>query len=812
MNVSSQNLANLPSSPPEAAFDAGKFYSRAGILFFELDAQGVLISLNSTAEEVLDCDEGDSIGKEMTLFLDPDQHARFKLLLAGTVNRGILRDEPLLLRALDGRQVAVRYNGLCQYDDSRNPVVLHLYLRDETLQSQLGRLNALATEIISFLPVDIKSAPGLLERLRVSVSATYAGFSWPEHGRMHVIDPTRPPNGIQPLALSWPAAHWESLAKAIAQQQAEGRAFGGWSSDLEALYAALPELPEETVKKSLDGLAFVSVWPVILEEGTESPAAYFYLLGHNKLDLSPEAYELIRAVVPHLRVLSKPAARVESVPTASDCMINEEAPILGMMVVRDGIIARGNRWVQKFLGWPASALSGQRLVDLVSSEDQDKLAQLTGGGFDEEKEAGLSRIALRARGGETRVVEAAFQTAVVDNKPSQVWYFVSKEDERRLKAQLVQARKTEALGLLSGGLVHDFNNLMACILGYSSLLVEEINQESPYWHDIQQIFKTADEASERMTRLLAYAQSKTCFVENLDLNQLIKEVAGILSRTSDKGIMIRADLEPQLSSLRADASQMQQVILQLALNAREAMPKGGKLFFKTQNIEVGERGLWKTQGAQPGRYVQLAVSDTGQGIRPEDKEKLFDPRFTTKETERGRGYGLSFVQEIVRAHGGFISVFSEPQKGSMIKVHFPVTGGNGEKVPTKSEEVPLLGKEIILLIDEERKLQETARKMLTRYGYKVIGAQNSNEALAIYKKYQQRIDLVILDVNMRGAQIRHVVDQLNQLNPEVKILAATGRGETLESQPFAIDRFAGQVEKPYQIRPLTQTIRAALNA
>ena len=811
MENSKEHLSKNVSQSVEIDFDPGKFYSRAGILFFEVDAQGVIISMNSVAEETLACDESECMGKELALFIDIDHRNRLMQLIESAMNRGIVRDESLQLRSLESKNVSVQFNALCQYDESRNPVVIHLYLKDISRQVCLAGLNTLATEVIPLLPLNIKTAPTLLEKLRGSVSATYAGFSWPEHGRMHVIDPQGAPNVVQPMALSWPSGHWEILSHAIARQQGIGRTSGGWSSDLKTLMTQDLTLSSDALSKSLEGIFSVAVWPVRLKEDT--PCCYFYMLGRQLIDLNEEIYAFIQSIAVHFHVLGKATTtppESPSMPKAFDS--SQETPVLGMMVVRDGIINHANRWMQKFLGHPISALAGQRLLDLVSSEDQEKISKVVGGGFAEEKETGLAKISLRSSSGELKAVEAVFQTALVEGKPAQIWHFVSKEDERRLTAQLIQARKTEAMGLLAGGLVHDFNNLMACVLGYSSLLTEEINPESPYHHDIQQIHKTSEEASERMARLMAYAQNKPYFVEKLDLNQLIKEVAGILSRTSDKQISIRADLDAELQPFSADASQIQQVILQLALNAREAMPIGGKLLFKTQEILVGERGLWKNQGAKPGQYIQLSVSDTGQGMSSAAKDKLFDPQYTTKGEERGRGMGLAFVQEIVRAHGGFISIFSEPQKGSMIKVHFPVTPKANIVKETPVIEAPALGKETLLLIDEEKMLQETARKMLTRYGYKVIGAHNLNDAMAIYKKYQDRIDLVMLDIHVRGARLQRVVAKLMQLNPQVKLLAVTGKGERLSEEILEAQRFLGQVEKPYQIRPLAQTIRTALNA
>jgi CheY-like chemotaxis protein len=367
------------------------------------------------------------------------------------------------------------------------------------------------------------------------------------------------------------------------------------------------------------------------------------------------------------------------------------------------------------------------------------------------------------------------------------------------------------MGLIAGGLVHDFNNLMASILGYSSLLVEEIEKNNPIHQDIIQIHKTAEEASDRMARMMSYAQNVPYIVNDLNINQLVKEIAGILSRISNKNLTIRADLQPDITPFRGDASQIQQVILQLALNAKEAMDEGGKLLFKTRVIDVGERGLLKNQGATPGQYVQLTVSDTGCGITPENKVLLFKTAFSSKEENRGRGTGLMFVKKIIEAHKGFISVFSEPENGTMIKVHFPIEVQE-ETIQVDQSDAVLLGKETVLMVDEEQLLRDAARKMLIRYGYKVITAKTSNEAVLQLKKHSDRIDLIVLDLHMRGPLIQRVIQRFKQLKPNVKIIISTNKGENVTTVNRLKNVIAGQVEKPYQVRTFMHTIRSILDA
>jgi PAS domain S-box-containing protein len=489
-----------------------------------------------------------------------------------------------------------------------------------------------------------------------------------------------------------------------------------------------------------------------------------------------------------------------------------DVPIVGILVVKSGKIQYVNRWVEKYLGVSQAELQGNAVLDYIAHDYREMVSKVLESENGDEKEVKECEIEVLSKHKKSRWVECAINKFGTAGNSQELWFWINKEDRQALKKQLLFARKMESLGMLAGGIVHDFNNLIACILGYSSLLGEEIDKDSPYYDDIQQITQTSEKATELTSRLLAFAQGGSFVIPTLEVNQLIKEVAGILSRTLNKNIIIQAELDPELDTIKADPSQIQLAILQIALNSRDAMLNGGKLLFKTKNIYLGENNAWLRLGGKPGRYVQITISDTGSGMTGQVKGRIFEPYFTTKCQKEGKGLGLSMVQEIVENHGGFISVFSEKDKGTVFKIHLLASEKKIQKPSVLPKEKPTLGKETILLVDNEKVLRETARKMLTRYGYKVISAENGAEAVSIYKKYLNRIDLIILDMFLPGMEINRVLSWLKKLNSNVKIIAASGIGGYGNMQQETNQNVAGYVQKPFQVRPLLRKVRTVLNA
>jgi len=486
------------------------------------------------------------------------------------------------------------------------------------------------------------------------------------------------------------------------------------------------------------------------------------------------------------------------------------SPLLGILCIKNDKIEFVNEWICEILEITQENLKGRKIFDFLTPESQEEINKLRNS--NNEKKNKICDINIITSDGSRCEIKCSIAKIIHENVTSELWYWINQSDERRLKDQLIQARKMESLGILTGGIVHDFNNQLASILGFSSLLKEEVSKDNQFYDDIIQISNSAEKASELAGRLSAYSKGSSYIVDSLDVNELIREVATILSRTLENNKSIHAELNPDVYLIRADASQIQQAILQVALNSRDAIPDGGKIFFKTRNIELNDTNVCKMYNAKPGKYVQIEISDNGKGISNEIKSKIFDPDFSTKNVDsNSKGMGLAMVQNVIRKHSGFISVFSEKNRGTVFKIHLSAQKRKSTDIETKKDIKPSLGKETILLVDSEKIIRETARKMLNRYGYKVISAENSSEAIAIYKKYKSRIDLIILDIALRGMPIKKVLAWFKKINPEVKIIATSRKGEKEKIENIYKRKVTGFIEKPFEIRPLLAKIRSYIN-
>jgi two-component system, cell cycle sensor histidine kinase and response regulator CckA len=362
----------------------------------------------------------------------------------------------------------------------------------------------------------------------------------------------------------------------------------------------------------------------------------------------------------------------------------------------------------------------------------------------------------------------------------------------------------ELLGLLAGGIVLDFNNHLACILGYASMLGEAIPRTNPAFQDLKQILATAENSSALASRLLAFANGTSYEVQDLDVNPLVNEVAGILSKVYSRELLIRAELDPYLYRIRADAVRIQQAILEAAVNAREAMPNGGKIVFQTRNCTLNETDIRSRPGVRPGPFIQVILSDTGSGMSGEWKRHLTDaPGETSPEGESG----LTMIRTAVEAHRGFVSVFSEKNKGTVVKIHLPAVTDQASKPAAQKAGSLKGGRESVLLIESEALLRETGRKMLHRYGYQVLAVGDGREAQELLKSGNRRIDLVIWD----GTQPGPMLEGLVRMNPHLRILASAWPGERDAAERSLRDLVQGFVLKPFHVRPLILGIQNALD-
>ena len=387
------------------------------------------------------------------------------------------------------------------------------------------------------------------------------------------------------------------------------------------------------------------------------------------------------------------------------------------------------------------------------------------------------------------------------------------EEKEKLETQLLQAQKMEAVGTLAGGIAHDFNNILQAISGYVQLLLikKEVKDSGRLY--LNQIDKSTRKAAELTKQLLIFSRKAESKLRAVDLNQEIKGVHKLFQRTIPKMIDIELHLAENLKLINADPVQLEQIMMNLGVNARDAMPDGGKLTFETRNV-VLEEEYYKTHvDVIPGEYVLFRISDTGHGMDRKTLERIFEPFYTTKETGKGTGLGLSIVYGLVESHGGHIMCYSEPEQGTIFKIYFPaLLIENIEQEIEPEEEVMIRGgHETILIVDDEEALRDQGRDMLIKYGYTAITAENGEMAIEIYKKEKDRINLVILDIGMPGMGGYKCLEQLFKIDPEIKVIIASGYAsssmvdETLEAGA------ADFISKPYRITDMLKRVRDVLD-
>lgn len=386
------------------------------------------------------------------------------------------------------------------------------------------------------------------------------------------------------------------------------------------------------------------------------------------------------------------------------------------------------------------------------------------------------------------------------------------EEEHRLTSeQLQHAQKMEAMGRLAGGVAHDFNNLLTVILGFARLLRSNQGGRDRQVLYVEQIENAAERAVQLTSQLLSFSRKQTTHLRVLDLNAQLAGTDPILRRLMSKGIELVCLMGSGVGAIQADPTQIEQVILNLALNARDAMPDGGRLIIQTMPIEVTEAQQRTPSVVPPGSYSVLAVSDDGCGMDAETLSKIFEPFFTTKEVGAGTGLGLFTVYGIVQQSGGYISVHSEPGAGTTFKIFFPQVESRVEPpAPTGNREPLPSGRETILLVDDEASLRLFAREVMKRAGYTVLEAENGEEALRLLRQEGARVDLVLTDMTMPLMSGRELVRHLSETHPEVRVLFTSGFAPREGLSADVLDHYEF-IPKPFTPEELVRAVRNTLD-
>jgi two-component system cell cycle sensor histidine kinase/response regulator CckA len=388
------------------------------------------------------------------------------------------------------------------------------------------------------------------------------------------------------------------------------------------------------------------------------------------------------------------------------------------------------------------------------------------------------------------------------------------EDRRKRKQmeqQVQQLQRFEAIGKLAGGIAHDFNNVIGAILGWAELGCEEAQPGTSLHDRFQKIRDQSFWAARLTAQLLAFARRQVLQPRKVDLNTLAVEGVGLLRRVIGEQIEVRVLTAPDLHITLADPAQIEQVLMNLCLNARDAMPEGGQLIIETQNAEIEEEYCRTHPYGKAGSYVLLAVSDTGVGMDAATTERVFEPFFTTKEVGKGTGLGLATVYGVVKQHGGFIHLYSELGKGTTFRIYLPAGSGAAEPREPKSNEQTPKGTETILLAEDNDGLREAAQEMLQRLGYRLILASNGTDAIELFKTNLGQIDLVILDVVMPGLSGPAVYSQMAAIQPDLRVVLATGYTAETASLNSTLEKGVPILQKPYSMKNLGQIVRSTLD-
>ena len=414
-----------------------------------------------------------------------------------------------------------------------------------------------------------------------------------------------------------------------------------------------------------------------------------------------------------------------------------------------------------------------------------------------------------------RLLTVQLSVRAVRNAAGQVDYYETfvrdVTERRRLQQQVLQAQKMEAVGRLAGGIAHDFNNLLTVITSYSDLLLEDLKPGDPRRDDLEQVRKAAEGAAALTRQLLAFSRQQVVEPRVVSLNAVVEGFQKILRRVIGEDIELATSLAPDLGAVRADVGQLEQVLMNLAVNARDAMPTGGKLTIETANVEREPEGARDPEARAVRPYVMLAVSDSGCGMDAATKARIFEPFFTTKEAGKGTGLGLATVYGIVQQAGGLIWVYSELGYGTSFKVYLPQVDATPEGAAAQGVRAPR-GTETVLLVEDAAAVRAVTRQALERQGYTVLEAPNGAAALHLAEQHRGPIHLLLTDVVMPELGGRRLAEQLAGLRPDLKVLYASGYTDDAVVRHGVIEATAAYLQKPFTPETLARKVRAVLDS
>lgn len=501
-----------------------------------------------------------------------------------------------------------------------------------------------------------------------------------------------------------------------------------------------------------------------------------------------------------------------------------EATLEGIILHDRGLIVDANQRIVDLIGYPLDEVLGRSLLDFVALGSQDQLKQRLGADIEGVFETdALHRdgcsIPVRVTTRRARFKGKAVRVAIIEDLRERK---AAEERLRKTQNQLQQAQRMESIGRLAGGIAHDFNNLLTAIMGYSELALLRAEEQVDLASDLAEIQKAAGRAANLTRQLLAFSRQQVLQRQVLNLNNLVMEMDKLLQRLIGEDVELVSLLDPALSLARLDPGQFEQVIMNLAVNARDAMPGGGKLTIETANIELDERYLsYQRTPVKTGQYVMLAVSDTGTGMDQATLAQIFEPFFTTKEVGKGTGLGLSTVFGIIQQHEGYIYVYSELGLGTTFKIYLPVyrdpLKGKESRMATNklgpfSAKSVAANTETILVVEDEEMVRQLIQRTLTEAGYNLLVAADGVEALKLLDNYAERIHLVLTDIIMPNMGGPELISQIRKRRRSHKQLCMSGYTDRVMERHQFLTNCTNFIQKPFTPTALLKRVRETLDS
>jgi len=533
----------------------------------------------------------------------------------------------------------------------------------------------------------------------------------------------------------------------------------------------------------------------------------------SKTHLSVEALERTIRYALALRAGEQQRQQAEAALRASEerfrALVENSSDAL-LLLDAEGRVSYMTASSQRHLGWKPHDVVGRSIFEFLHPEDRGTITARMAEALQTPTAPVTAEVRFHHADGSDRTMEIVAVNRLTDASVRAIVIKASDiTDKRRLEEHLRQVQKMEAVGALAGGVAHDFNNLLTAILGYCNLMLDDVPKEDPLRQDLEEIRSAGERAAALTRQLLAFSRRQMLQPQIVDINTLVRQLEKLLHRLLTEDIVLVTALAPDLQTVKVDPASIEQVLVNLAVNSRDAMPEGGQLTIETANVELDEVYAETHVTVIPGRYVMLAVGDTGEGIDAATKARIFEPFFTTKEQGKGSGLGLATVYGIVKQSGGYIWVYSELGHGTVFKVYFPVAesrsgpareGGGSADLRTQAWET-------VLLVEDEDAVRALGREVLRRHGYVVLEARHGVDALRLAERHPDDIHLMITDVVMPHMSGRELAERLCSARPNMKVLFMSGYtdhalmnraltpGSSFLQKPFTPETFARKVRQ-----------------